>query len=185
MCYLSPPPRHSKVKRAKGFSLAEVLITVLILGEIAVFTIPKVISSQQSTAYNAIAKESIATFSAALEIARNNGTLTTATTLLDLTPYINYVYIDTSTPIDDWQTSTSWGCDSTIRCLVLHNGARVALGNAPFGTTSGIRIIQVDPDGVYGGTTNGPGKAVPFYLYYNGRVTTHPTSAYIPPWFSW
>lgn len=76
-------------------------------------------------------------------------------------------------------------------------------GVSPFGATSinqSTIVILVDPDGVYSGTTNGPGKSVAFYVYYNGRIATSadvdPGTLYngspvaanaslVPPWFSW
>lgn len=51
---MNPRPKH---KTNKGFSLAELLISLLILSEIATFTIPKLISNQQASANNAKAKE--------------------------------------------------------------------------------------------------------------------------------
>lgn len=49
-----------------GFTLAELLISLAILGLIATFTIPKIMSAQQNNEYSAIAQEDIATLSAAL-----------------------------------------------------------------------------------------------------------------------
>ena len=67
-------------------------------------------------------------------------------------------------------------------------------------TTNGIWFF-IDPDGrVTDGTTNGPGKSIQFWLYFNGRITDEgslapgttnanaPRSAnpaYVPSWFSW
>ncbi|MBL8031855.1 MAG: prepilin-type N-terminal cleavage/methylation domain-containing protein [Candidatus Doudnabacteria bacterium] len=47
--------------RVKGFTLAELLIALVILGVIATFTIPKVLYANQNTKYNAIAKEAMGT----------------------------------------------------------------------------------------------------------------------------
>ena len=43
--------------KPQGFTLAELLIALTILGVIAIFTIPKVLQSQQDTRYSAAAKE--------------------------------------------------------------------------------------------------------------------------------
>jgi prepilin-type N-terminal cleavage/methylation domain-containing protein len=48
-------------KRANGFTLTELLVSLLILGEIATFTIPKILSSQHNGMKKAIFKEVIAT----------------------------------------------------------------------------------------------------------------------------
>lgn len=122
----------------------------------------------------------------------------------DLTPYMNYVGTDTATLLDDWQTGTIWGCDTSTRCLKLHNGARLAYDNGTFSFRSGSStndnalIFQLDPDGTYSGTTNGPGKALAIVLYYDGGIrtqgtaransyytNTYPGANYDPPWFSW
>lgn len=42
-----------------GFTLAELLIALTILGVIATFTIPKILTAQQASTYNAIAKETM------------------------------------------------------------------------------------------------------------------------------
>jgi hypothetical protein len=75
-----------------------------------------------------------------------------------------------------------------------------------FGGTATTNAIwfSVDPDAkVTDGTTNGPGKAVEFWLYYNGAIRTYggilnnscgyafgnnctnPDPTRDPPWFSW
>lgn len=57
---------------ARGFTLAELLIALTILGVIATFTIPKILSSQQDGKLKAIAKET----AAAMEQVIYNGRLT-------------------------------------------------------------------------------------------------------------
>lgn len=174
-----------------GFTLAELLISLLILGEIATFTIPKIISRQSNSRNNAIAKEAAGMLAGAFQQAQMAGQISSSTTMGALTQYMNYVKTDTSTTIDDWQTGTSWGCDTSIRCIVLHSGARIAYDTAiSFGSTAATSFIyiQVDPDGGYSGTTNDPGKAVYIAVQYNGRIrntTTADTDGYTPPWFSW
>jgi len=197
-------------RKTAGFTLAELLIALAILGVIATFTIPKVLSSQQNTQYNAAAKEMAAAVSAAYQSYKISNTPTNNFGIKDLTPYLNYVRISTmsSDLLDLGYTQTSADCNSfTAECLYLHNGGALIYWNQDsFGsvtsTTSGV-IFGFDPDGKYGGTTNGPGKAIAFYLYtngsvkdvgnipnntqyYNGTVVTGgPCPACVPPWFSW
>lgn len=186
-----------------GFSLAELLIALAILGVIATFTIPKVLQSNQDSRLNAIAKETAAMLSNALEEHRRHGQLTASTRSSDLTPYINYVKIETSDDdncgMDAVGSSTStYGCgfltSNHFVVLRLHHGGLVRFpSNDPFNGTAATNAIRffLDPDGKPTGT----GGAVGFFLYYNGRLTTqahcHPSYAgcpYVnsdPSWLKW
>lgn len=187
-----------------GFTLAELLIALLILAEIATFTIPKILTSQTNTQYNAVAKEDLSAVAAAFQQLQLAGGVSSSTKISDLTPYINYTAFDTSSSLDGVYTSTSRNCTTTYQCIRMHNGSVIQWRNdASFGgtsTTNGL-WIHIDPDGVLtDGTTNGPGKAVGIFIYYNGRMadegnivsgtvssaaTYNPNPALVPPWFSW
>lgn len=196
-----------KRTQLSGFTLAELLIALTILAEIATFTIPKILSAQQNNSYNAKAKEGAAMVSAAYQLYKQQNGASTTAGIYSLTPYLNYVAVDTSTTIDYPQTLGTITCGSVsyAQCLKLHNGAMLRYGDSSFtfggsNTTNGI-WFDIEPDGIANGTTNG--KAVQFWLYYSGRITTystvddptcmgwggsacvHPTPAYDPPWFSW
>jgi prepilin-type N-terminal cleavage/methylation domain-containing protein len=197
-----PKPCHTR--SALGFTLAELLIALAILGVIATFTIPKIIVGQQNSSYNAIAKEAAATISAAYQQAKLAGTVSTSTKASDLTPYMNYIKYDTSgTILDNYQTATFSTCNTFSPCVKLHSGGTLVLYDAASfsgsNTTNAIWFV-FDPDSVYSGTTNGPGKAVDFALYYDGRLsslarisantvsadgTRNPNASYDPSWFNW
>lgn len=192
----------------RGFTLAELLIALVIIGEIATFTIPKIITSQQNNTYNARAKEAISMVAAAYQqYLLQNGPSTSAG-ISNLTPYMNYVALDNTSTIDSYYSdggiTTSCGGASGY-CIRLHSGAYMQFWpGATFSgtaTNNGIPLL-FDPDGkVTDGTTNGPGKSMYFFLYYNGRVTDlgnlvpntswstnsnwQPNPSQIPPWFSW
>jgi len=196
---------HKWQASQKGFTLTELLIALAILALIAVFTIPKVLQSQQESKYNAMAKESAAMVSDAYKIykARNgaNGNML----FNELTPYMNYVSIDTSgTLMDGHQELGTINCASAVPCIRLHNGAVLWFNNAMgFGGTAATNGMwfHLDPDGKAESTTNGPAKSVQFWLMYSGRVHTRgthppnpcwsfgcagaPNPPYDPPWFSW
>lgn len=187
-----------------GFTLAELLVCLAILGVIATFTIPKVLQAQQSTAHKANAKDVVAAFSAAYQKTKLEGQLGTACRISDLTPFINYVQVYTGN-MDDTYTDTTLNCNNaTYDCLLLHNGGTIAYReNAAFGGTAATNGLPVffDPDGkVTDGTTDGPGKSLAFFIYYNGRIadranvlagTSNTETSYgaapskLPPWFSW
>lgn len=201
------PAGHSK----RGFTLAELLIALGILGVIATFTIPKVLQARQSAAYNAMAKEAMATISEAYNFYRLHNSVTpTANVNVGLTPYFNYVSVNSSTQvIDNYNSSTTKNCDASHPCLNLHNGAALRFNSdcaAAFGGVTSTHAIYYifDPDGkVTDSTTNGPGKSLMILLYYDGKITTRGTIQepaisgvggctthtvdpnFDPSWFSW
>jgi prepilin-type N-terminal cleavage/methylation domain-containing protein len=192
------------VRHLTGFTLAELLIALSILGLIATFTIPKVLVAQQDMTYRANAKDVAAAISAAYDRLRLEGQLSPDTKINDLTPFLNYVSVYTGI-MDDTYTDTNINCSNAVfACLKLHNGGTIAYRkDAAFGGTATTNALPIhfDPDGkVTDGTTNGPGKSVSFFLYYNGRIvdrahvlagTSNTAATYgaqpnkVPPWFSW
>jgi prepilin-type N-terminal cleavage/methylation domain-containing protein len=164
-----------------GFSLVEVLITLGLIGILAAFTVPKVLgspNSTQSSKYNAVLKDGANAVLAAYEQYRLTNTNVPSTfSMAALTPYLNYVKLDTTILIDSEQGGTSLNCaDTNQQCLLLHNGGILwhQKTNVQFGGTSDTNAIYFlfDPDGKYSNTTNGPGKSVRLQLYRDGRITT-------------
>lgn len=190
--------------RHLGFTLAELLIALAILGVIATFTIPKVLNSQQSAQNISIAKESFATVSQACQNYKIENQATANTGWSDFTQYFNYVSIIT-TSVDG---SPCFGADvdcsvAGTECFKIHNGAVLwAYSNRNFGgtdLTNGFRF-WVDPDGSVTGGAGDEGKSVAGVIYYNGfTTTTNHTKAGstdsigafatapcgMPDWFSW
>lgn len=202
------PPEKCNVQSfwtASGFTLAELLVTLLILGQIATFTIPKVLQSQQDSRFKAIAKEAAGMVSEAYSIYRAKNTVDANFRFYYMTPYLNYVSVDMTTDIDRGQGvagALNCGAQPIYACLVLHNGARLFYADEPFSGTATTNAIYfyVDPDGKYSGSPTGAGKSIVFWLYPNGRLVTWkdmlpgticdstPYSAdpsKDPPWFSW
>jgi prepilin-type N-terminal cleavage/methylation domain-containing protein len=191
----------------KGFTLAELLIALSILGVIATFTIPKVLQSQQNGKYNTMAKEAIATISQAYQMYIHDHSLSTNTKVSDFIPYLNYIK-ETSQQVD---SILAWGtahCGSPPeRCLILHNGGVLHFWDSDtFGGTATTNAIlfEFDPDGTKNGQPDGSGHAIMFFLYYNGKIRTYgtidpnttldnggspqvmnPWPAQDPSWFSW
>ncbi len=194
-----------KIKKClNGFTLAELLIALAILGVIATFTIPKIFTSQQNAQKLANAKDVAAMISGAFQQAKMEGVMTSTSKFVDLTPYMNYVSMDTSgTVIDAPPIGTTSVCTAATPCLKLHNGGYLWLTSNPFNfyptpysVYGGLIECRFDPDPLNNTAvaTDGPLKAVQFTLFYDGFLTTRgqarPGSgfgggAYDPSWFSW
>lgn len=188
---------------APAFTLAELLICMLILGEIATFTIPKVLQSQQNNKYNSIAKEAIGTIAQAYNTLQLQGLVTANTTGKDLTPYMNYVKAYTSGFSIDGSPGNTVGytmtCSAAEPCIVLHNGAVLMMDSTTLGTATNMHYfpITIDPSGQAEGGNDGLWVEV----YYEGRITTWqyrypnsykgnagpvgPCAGCDPSWFSW
>lgn len=163
----------SSLKHRRGFTLVELLIALTILGEIATFSIPKVINAQQRGAWNAEGKEAISTIAATYQVYKMNNQVSSSTGTTDLASYFNYTKAVTSGLVDHVTGQTSLDC-SAQPCYQLHNGGMLVLGGSTFGATNSTNYIHFffDPDSRYSGTTNGQGKAITIILYFNGRVST-------------
>jgi len=184
----------------KGFTLAELLVSLLILGEIATFTIPKILISQANQTNIARAKEVSGMISGAFQQAQMAGIVNSSFSSSGLVPYLNYVKLDTSSNlVDAHPTTSSASCSAAGPCLILHNGAVIQMFNASFSGTNTTNTIEVriDPQGNYSGVAD----SLQYEIYYGGRLTTRgqalsgsvnsnspgygPCAACDPSWFSW
>ncbi|MCE3236656.1 MAG: hypothetical protein K0Q50_2847 [Vampirovibrio sp.] len=181
--------RHS----ISGFTLAELLVSLAILGVIATFTIPKILQAQQSSQKNAITKETMAAVAAAYDIYKAQNPISTATGMDNLVANLNYVQQDTTSIIDHKPGVASADCSTaTVKCYKLHNGAILWYSTTAGqfnGTGSGNYLLfLIDPDGVYN-NGDASGKAVELFLYTTGRLTSRAIvaddSTRDPVWFSW
>lgn len=144
--------------------------------------------------------------SAAYQKAQYDGISTVGFKASDLTPYMNYVTLDTSSNIDGGGNAAGGHfCSPTYPCLRLHNGGLLLLqDNCAFSSTTPQTFTQFwfDPDGEVLGPSgaDGPSKSVMFDLYYDGFLTTRdqlkanssascgtygPSSGLDSSWFSW
>ncbi len=154
--------------------MAELLIALVILGVIAASTIPMLIGMQQNQRYNAMAKEAFSSVAGTWEVMKARGTGSQSTTPGDILRQMNYVTLDTTSNIDDLPGGDSSPCDPIYFCTRMHNGGilkAVTTGAFAGTNTTNAVFFLFDPDGVYGGATNGSSKSLKFALYYDGFVT--------------
>jgi type II secretory pathway pseudopilin PulG len=153
---------------APAFTLAELLICIAILGEIATFTIPKVLTAQQSNSWKAAAKETAGTLSAAFQQFKFQSSLSASTTPGNLTQFLNYVKVDTTSSINHVDGSTV-ACTATTPCIRLHSGSLLYYDFTDnFGGTATTNYIYFiyDPDGINNSTVH----SIAFDIYYDGHV---------------
>lgn len=160
-------------KPRQGFTLAELLIALAILGVIATFTIPKVLDASTNSKLTAVAKEAASMISGSYQSYKANATPQAATTAGVLTAYWNYTRVetvDTSVGYPAWEDGLDSCAAAATPCYEIHNGAYVQFNTTnTFGGTNATNALfyNVDPDG----DKNGAG-VVSFVLYYNGRLST-------------
>jgi prepilin-type N-terminal cleavage/methylation domain-containing protein len=153
--------------QAKGFTLSELLVSLSVLGLIAAFAIPKVLTAVDSQATKAVGKEAISMITAAYDSlkADNNGIVGKSTSATALARKMNYVSTTPAIP----PTGNAAG---TV-AMVLHNGGSISFTGADSftpvtaGTEPGMMTFNVDPNGTT--TTTGVG-AVTVCLGYDGRL---------------
>ncbi len=190
-----------KTQHAFGFTLAELLSALAILGVIATFTIPKVLNASTNGQYNSNAKEIASMFVGAYDAYRLNNAISASTSVADLTPYMNYVNVDSSgTAVDAAWTDAGDSCSGTRPCLILHNGGVFHYDQTQsFGGTTDLNAIWSEY--IINPTFEGDkDRGVRFHVYTNGRLMTRgtvlpgstsstggfgPAPADDPPWLVW
>lgn len=133
----------------KGFTLAELLIALAILGEIASFTIPKILSAQQNGQRIATFKETIGSLSAITYMGYLQGDLTTSNVTSYYTSKLNAIKICPNNAYTEgcW---TQPGGDMEPG-FVLHNGATLS----GFNNTGPGNGILLDWNGAAGPNVEG------------------------------
>lgn len=171
--------------KSRGFTLAELLISLAILGVIAVFAIPKVLESSRDSKLNAVARESASMLRDAYSFYKIESYPEWNLLAVDANTFVNkmnYVKVDTTTTAAQMQTPPAGevkldDCTATEPCLVLHNGAMLqydtaqtfsaANPNPNVPSATGAVFFNIDPDG-----TQGAAGRFTVALFYNGRVTS-------------
>lgn len=181
--------------KMRGFTLAELLIALAILGVIAAFAIPKVLQAQQDEKYNSMSKEMAGMISEAYKVYLMQSGPSVQMRTADLTQYLNYASVDTATQLLGGAVT----CSASPVCLRMHNGGIFYYYQwdqfCGSSSTNAVAFIFVPS------VTSSQG--VRFWLHYDGKLRTsasiepnttygaggactttiNPTSD--PPWFSW
>jgi prepilin-type N-terminal cleavage/methylation domain-containing protein len=143
--------RRMKKKTPKGFTLAELLIALMILGEIATFTIPKILSAQTNGRKNAIFKETISTLSALNnqgvtqgQVGPNSG----SSSITYFSSNMNAIKICSSNATTQGCWTAAMGAtEATEGGMILHNGAYITGFNTSSTVFDSVVIDWNGPDG--------------------------------------
>jgi prepilin-type N-terminal cleavage/methylation domain-containing protein len=184
----------------KGFTLSELLIALAILGLIATFTIPKVLTSVGEKGNLNVAKETLSSITSAYDVIRseNNGYGATTISGRNILDRMNFVELF-ATAGDAGSPRASTCVTGTTTCILLHNGAILQTTDADVFTTATLGTIafKVYPDG---GGKVASAPALTALLTNDGRLITGTgltiggntytvadgfAAAALPTWFKW
>lgn len=171
-------------KRVFGFTLAELLIAIVILGIIAAFTIPKILESTGNGKLENIAKETACLLRDAFSYYKKD--FTPQWDMMSNSSYffqfVNYVEEDTTTtqasvPDPPVGQTKLQSCSTTTPCILMHTGAIVQYDTGiTFGASdpspnnpniTDFIFFNIDPDGF-----RSEAGRISIVLFYNGRITT-------------
>jgi prepilin-type N-terminal cleavage/methylation domain-containing protein len=189
----------SGLKTSKsGFSIAEILICLVLVGVLSAMTVPMLLKgtqTDQASKYNSMAKNVAFMITTAYERYKiANGSVPSTLKADDLMAYMNYVSkLPTTQQLDVHATAATYSScaggtagNQPGNCYKLHNGAALWADTASyFGgtTTSNAIYFRFDPNATYdGAVSDAPGMGMQLALYYDGyiktRATLRPSTAY-------
>ncbi|MFN7309998.1 MAG: type II secretion system protein [Vampirovibrionales bacterium] len=145
----------------QGFTLSELLVSLAVLGLIAAFAIPKVLTAVGESSSRAIGREAFGMITESYQAlrAKQNGNVSRATTAQNLIDQLNYA-----------TTAATGNGTGTTNHIALQNGAVIAYApsdNFDAGSTRGVIGFTIDPDGIAATSVSGP---VTVYLGNDGRI---------------
>lgn len=111
-----------------GFTLAELLISLAILGVIATFTIPKVLNAQQDSKRKAVLRETLASLEAVMHDGLLTGQFSQQHNGDYILSHLNAVKVcDTDAEAQGcWTQSSPHSSENNEPGLIMHNGVDVA-----------------------------------------------------------
>ena len=191
----------------KGFTLAEMLIALALIGIIAALLIPKLLGSTNGNAKRSTVLQSAMAITHALEDYSEGGTtnsIKASTSATSLMPYFNYIEVVTTGNLDGTEANgpgggeSTWDCASEITCLRMHSGGYLGFLNGGFGNSANPGApttgnptdlnsiwLLVDTDGSpsINGKASDSNNSIWLVLYPTGKIkswsTIDPGTAYI------
>ena len=165
-----------------GFSLAELLLALLILGQIAVFTIPKVLSAQANAQNISVLKETIANINQVVYIGVITRELDQSSNGTYVRSHLNLVKecpTNATTQLCWTQGSDSIAAELTQGGGIMHNGATLSgLNNGCCSSGDDYDIFAIDWNGPAGPNIQGDDQIRMYYCYgtagCDGDATKHP-----------
>jgi prepilin-type N-terminal cleavage/methylation domain-containing protein len=187
--------KEKRLNDKPGFTLAELLVVLGVLGVIATFTLPKVMVSSTNASSKAKAKEALEIMTHAINTYKQEiGEPVIGVTTLDaVVPYLKVVKRITSGQMDDHVgVNATWDCaDPAVRCFLMHNGGVLFYASFWY-SFGGYLLFFVDPDGQKKANflQDDPSKSVCFIIDPTGRLFSRGVDSldpgyYDPSWFSW
>ncbi len=133
-----------KTPRTQGFTLSELLIALAIMGLIATFTIPKIVTVAQNSDYKTRVQMAAALMVGAYNKYQLENTVTGTFKAADLTPYLNYTQFinNNSLTVDGKQNLVqSWTCNVNDPCVRLANGSVIVFFRGTIGSVGTSNAI--------------------------------------------
>lgn len=170
-----------------GFSLAELLLALLVLGQIAVFTIPKVLTAQQNSQRKAVFKETIATLNEVVYTGVVTGELNGANDHSYIPSHVNAVIVCDSMnslaggcwtqPLDGYPNSYA----QNETGFLLHNGA--TFSGLDQADSSDHEQAHIDWNGATGPNLDGDDQLTIDLCYRTGVCGgTRDVAGTVSPW---
>lgn len=163
-----------------GFTLAEMLIALALIGVISALLIPKLLFSSNTDAKKVMVLQTASAITQAYQTFAMDNHVTAATSANDLRPQFNVVETLTAGNLDGSDVTntgtgdTSWSCAGAMTCVRMHTGAYVGYWNGGFGGTTDLNSLWflIDTDG--SPSTNGRAtnydNSIWLVLYRNGNI---------------
>jgi len=169
-------------KHLQGFSLAEALVSITLLGVLATILMPMLYNNVGNDKLYHASIEGIAEIALAYSKYQKQNMPDANTTATAILLNMNYVRLINNGVMSVQLNGNDYACNNVTPCYLLHNGALVMFdADERFGgtgfNTNALHFI-LDPD------ADGPNNGISLLMYFNGSFSTEryrkPGTAAIP-----